>query len=184
MNNSHPSPIVRIKRYRNRTRTGKRTAKAARKAAIYFAYGRELSNQATAGQARQRGQWLGPDGKTYSHEAALAWAQDAAKTYEYTFQALLSVPQGRLTAEDYGQALEQAGILPDWRLVVHDDTAFSHAHVLFFRDKLIEKEKYLRWQAKISQMLAISEQQRLSEPEVEKGLSHNLERSMPEVELE
>lgn len=184
MNNRQPSPVVRMQRVRNRTRTGKRTSKAARKAAIYFAFGRELPNQASDAQARQRGHWLGPGGETYSHEEALAWAQDAAKKYEYTFQALLSVPQGRLTAEEYGQALEQTGSLPDWRLVVHNDTAYSHAHVLFFRDNRIEKDRYLRWQAEVSRMLAISEQQRLSESEVEQGLSHDLGRSMPEVELE
>lgn len=183
MNNNWPLPVVRVQGVRNRTQSGKRTSKPARKAAVYFAYGREARSQSEGIQGQQRGQWLGPGGEPYSHEAALAWAQEAAKNHEYTFQALLSVPQGRLTAQDYGQALEQAGVLPDWRLVVHNDTAYSHAHVLFFRDKRIEKEQYLRWQADVRQTLAAREQQRLSEPEADQSLTEERERAMPEVEL-
>ena len=182
MNNNRPSPIVRVQGVRNRSPRGKRSSKPARNAANYFAYGREFRTQ-TEGVQKQRGQWLGPGDQPYSHEAALAWAQEAAKNHEYTFQALLSVPQGRLTAQDYGQALEQAGVLPDWRLVVHNDTAYSHAHVLFFRDSRIEKEQYLRWLAEVRQALAISEQQRLAEPEIDRLLSEERERAMPEVEL-
>lgn len=183
MNNNRPNPIVRVQRVRNRTQTGKRTSKPARKAAKYFAYGRDVRSQAEGLQKQQRGQWMGPAGQPYSHEEALRWAQEMAKMHEYTFQALLSVPQGRLTAQDYGQALTQAGILPDWRLVVHNDTAFSHAHVLFFRDGRIEKEQYLRWLAEVRQALAISEQQRLAEPEIGLLLSDEREKAMPEVEL-
>ncbi len=183
MNNKRPSPIVRAQSVRNRTQLGKRTSKPARKAAIYFAFGREARGQVTQTQEQQRGQWLGPGGETHSHEAALIWAQEAAKNHEYTFQALLSVPQGRLTPQDYGEALERAGILRDWRLMVHNDTAYSHAHVLFFRDKRIEKEQYLRWQADVRQALALREQQRLSEPEAVQNLSEELTIAMPEVEL-
>ena len=93
------------------------------------------------------------------------------------------MPQGRLTPQDYGEALERAGILRDWRLMVHNDTAYSHAHVLFFRDKRIEKEQYLRWQADVRQALALREQQRLSEPEAVQNLSEELTIAMPEVEL-
>jgi hypothetical protein len=65
--------------------------------------------------------------------------------------------------------------------VVHNDTAYSHAHVLFFRDKHIEKEQYLRWQAQVRQALAAREQQRLAGAAAEQLLTD--ERSMPEVGL-
>lgn len=183
ISNTRPAPIVRVQGVRNRTQTGKRTSKPAQKAAIYFAFGREARTQATQTQEHQRGQWLGPGGELYSHEAAFIWSQEEAINHEYTFQALLSVPQGRLTPQDYGEALDQAGILQDWRLIVHNDTSYSHAHVLFFRDKRIEKEQYLRWQADVRQALATSEQQRLSEPEAVQSLSEELTVAMPEIEL-
>ena len=49
----------------------------------------------------------------------------------------------------------------DWRMVVHDDTAYSHAHVLFFGDRRVEKERYLAWRERIQEELAALEERRL-----------------------
>lgn len=153
-------PLVRMAHTRNRTPTGKRTATPARKAAVYFAFGQ--ANQATG---RQRGEWLGPGGQRHQHEAVLAWAQRQAKQYEHTFQALLSVPQARLTGGDYARALAAAGQTEGWRMVVHNDTDYSHAHVLFFRDKRLPRDRFDRWQTQVQQALATLEEKRLAEPE-------------------
>ena len=157
-------PIARMIRTRNRTRTGKRTSTPAKKAAAYFAFGPSLQEQV---ERRQRGEWIGPGGERHSHEAIMEWVTDQARRHEYTFQAMLSVPEGRMTAVDYAQAIEQGGHIADWRLVVHDDTAHSHAHVLFFRDKRLEKEHFIRWHNRVRQELAALEQKRLAGQAIE-----------------
>ena len=164
MTKADPLPLVRMEHTRNRTPTGKRTATPARKAAVYFAFGQanQAANQA-AGQ--QRGEWLGPGGERHKHEEVLVWAQNQAKQHEHTFQALLSVPQARLTGGDYARALEAAGQIAGWRMVVHNDTDYSHAHVLFFRDKRLPRDQFDRWQTQVQQALVTLEEKRLAEPE-------------------
>jgi hypothetical protein len=144
---------------RNRTATGRRSVAPAGKAAAYFAYGRDPGK---AG-GRQRGEWVGPQGEAHSHQAVLAWARQLARRHENTSQALLSVPEGRLSAADYAQALNQSEQIGDYRLVVHNDTAYSHAHVLFFRDKQLDKEAFLRWHEAVRQELAALEKKQLAE---------------------
>lgn len=176
---NEPTPLVRMIHTRNRTLTGRRTATPARKAATYIAFGRDKQAQEAS---RQRGAWIGPGGQQHSHEATLTWAEGQAKEQAQTFQALLSVPKGRLTAADYARALEQAGQIADFRLMVHNDTAYSHAHVLFFRDKRIEKEAYLRWQEQVRQELALAEQKQLAGQAVEQEAAVQQEES-PGLEL-
>lgn len=171
--NGRSLPCVRVTHVENRTPTGRRTATPAKKAAAYFALGKEKKvrdagwRQADA----QRGAWVGPGGQQQPHASVMDWARSQALAHRYTFQALLSVPEGRLTAADYGRAMEAAGIASanavdggqadDWRMVVHDDTAYSHAHVLFFGDRRMEKERYLAWRERIQEELAALEERRL-----------------------
>lgn len=157
MSKTRSLPVVRLEHRRNRTPTGKRTGTPARKAAIYFAFGRRAN--------QQRGDWLGPGGERHPHEAVLAWAQGQARQHEHTFQALLSVPQARLTGQDYVRALEAAGQTEGWRMVVHNDTAYSHAHVLFFRDRRLPRDEFEQWQAQVQNALLTLEEKRLAEPE-------------------
>ena len=159
-------PVVRIAHRRNRTPTGKRTVTPARKAANYFAFGQKAT--------QQRGDWLGPDGKPHTHEAVLVWANSQARQHEHTFQALLSVPQARLTGQAYAHALEAAGQPDEWRLVVHNDTAYSHAHVLFFRDRRLPRDEFEQWQTTVQQALLTLEEKRLAEPEL--GIGDTAER--------
>ncbi|MCP5085431.1 MAG: hypothetical protein GY952_01290 [Rhodobacteraceae bacterium] len=112
MAKTSPHPLVRMQHTRNRTPTGKRTATPARKTANYFAFGRD-ANQA---DGKQRGEWLGPGGEQHKHEDVLTWAQDQARQHEHTFQALLSVPQARLTGADYARALESTKQIEAWRI--------------------------------------------------------------------
>ena len=154
-----PIPFIGVRAQRNRTPTGRRTATPARRAALYLAFGSEQQ----AGQtAEARGQWVGPDGRVRTHEAVLAWAQEGALRHRYTFQAVLSVQQGALEPEDFAQAMETGGLIPDWRLLVHRDTDYRHAHVLFFRDHRFQKETFLGWQEQVRQELVRLEEQQLS----------------------
>jgi hypothetical protein len=149
-----PLPFVRLNYTPNRTPTGKRTATPARRAARYFAFGNDL--EARHG-AEQRGRWVGPNGKTHDHEAVLAWIAAQAREHAYTFQALLSVPEGRLRAEDFSRAMQEGKTIDDWRLLSHDDTAYSHAHVLFFRNSRLDKESFADWRERVRRELAALE---------------------------
>lgn len=168
MADEHPIPFIGLRLHENRTPTGRRTSTPARRAALYFAYGRERQNQL---EEKQRGQWLGPDGRVHSHAAVTAWAKEAALNHRYTFEALLSVQQGELTPAQFCQAMGQGGEIGEWRLVSHQDTDYRHAHVLFFRDKRLDKTTFLAWQTAVRQELARLEQQQLAAaptPDLEK----------------
>lgn len=149
-----PLPFVRLTYTPNRTPTGKRTATPARRAARYFAFG---NDREAAHGAEQRGRWYGPDGQTHDHEAVLAWITARARDHAYTFQALLSVPEGRLQAEDFSRAMQEGKTIDDWRLLSHDDTAYSHAHVLFFRNSRLDKEVFADWRERVRRELAAIE---------------------------
>lgn len=161
MVNDAPIPFIGLRLHENRTPTGRRTSTPAKHAALYFAYGRDRQAQQ---EEKQRGQWLGPDGRSHSHEAVMAWAKEAALNHRYTFEALLSVQQGELTPAQFCQAMGQGQEIGDWRLVSHEDTDYRHAHVLFFRDKRLDKKTFLAWQTAVRQELSRLEQQQLSLP--------------------
>ena len=160
MSKASPHPVVRMQHTRNRTPAGRRTVTPARKAAVYFAFGQD-TNRA---DGKQRGEWLGQGGEQHKHEDVLAWAQQQARQHEHTFQALLSVPQARLLGEDYARALESAKQIEEWRMVVHNDTDYSHAHVLFFRARRLPRAQFDHWQTQVQQALVALEAKRLAEP--------------------
>lgn len=164
MTDESPIPFIGVRLRENRTPAGRRTSAPARRAALYFAYGRDHSvpDRPAQPEEKQRGEWLGPDGRSHTHEAVMAWAKEAALNHRYTFEALLSVQQGELTPEQFCQAMSQSGEIGDWRLVSHQDTAYRHAHVLFFRDKRLDKTTFLAWQTAVRQELARLEQQQLA----------------------
>jgi hypothetical protein len=161
MVNDAPIPFIGLRLHENRTPTGRRTSTPAKHAALYFAYGSDRQAQQ---EEKQRGQWLGPDGRSHSHKAVMAWAKEAALNHRYTFEALLSVQQGELTPAQFCQAMGQGQEIGDWRLVSHEDTDYRHAHVLFFRDKRLDKKTFLAWQTAVRQELSRLEQQQLSLP--------------------
>lgn len=161
MSNESPIPFIGVRMHENRTPTGRRTSTSAKHAALYFAHGRSPQAQQ---EETQRGQWLGPNGRTHPHEAVMAWAKEAALNHRYTFEALLSVQQGALTPEQFCQAMGHSQEIGDWRLVSHQDTDYRHAHVLFFRDKRLDKKTFLAWQTAVRQELSRLEQQQLALP--------------------
>lgn len=155
-----PLPFIGVRLHENRTPTGRRTSTPARRAARYFAYGRDKQAEL---EGQQRGEWLGPDGRIQAHDKVTAWAKQEALGHRYTFEAILSVPQGQLTPEQFCQAMQRGGEISDWRLMGHQDTKHSHAHVLFFRDKRLDKETFLSWQTDVRTELARLEQQQLND---------------------
>ena len=161
MSNNASEPFIGVQMHENRTPTGRRSSTPAKQAALYFAYGRYPQAQQAE---KQRGEWLGPDGRVQTHEAVLAWAKQEALRHRYTFQAILSVPQGDVNPEQFCQAMQQGDEISDWRLMAHQDTSHRHAHVLFFRDKRLDKKTFLAWQTAVRQELSRLEQQQLSLP--------------------
>jgi hypothetical protein len=164
MTNGHPIPFIGVRIHHNRTPFGRRSSTPARRAAHYYAYGR---GAALESGSRQRGIWYGPDGQSHSHEQVLAWARREALGHRYTFEALLSVQQGRLTAEAFTSAMQQGEAITDWRLLVHRDTDYRHAHVLFFRDHRLEKGEFLAWQEQVREALLQLEKEHTVEQQLQ-----------------
>lgn len=146
MPEARPLPFIGVRQQENRTPSGRRTSAPARRAAQYVAYGRD---QEARVEKRQRGVWLGPDSRAHTHTDVLAWVKEEAMNHRYTFTAVLSAPRGDLTAESFNHAMQQGREVADWRLMLHRDTAYRHAHLLFFRDQRLDKETFLTWQADV-----------------------------------
>jgi len=152
-------PFIGVRLHENRTPTGRRTQTPAKRAALYVAYG---SGRTPAGkEARltgsQRGEWLSPDGRVQPHDEVMAWLRAESFRHRYTFETLLSVRDGDLTGEAFCKAMGQGEAVSDWRLMMHNDTNNSHAHVLFFGDKRMDKKAFLAWQADVRTELVAQE---------------------------
>lgn len=155
-------PFIGVRMHRNRAAGGRRSSNAARRAALYVAFGRaRQARQQAEGSVPQRGIWYGPDGKQRTHEAVMGWVRRQALQNEYAFETILSVQQGALSAQDFNQALRQGGVIERWRLMVHDDTAYRHAHVLFFGEQRMDKEAFVAWQQRVREELLRREQRQL-----------------------
>jgi hypothetical protein len=152
-------PFIRIQMQKNRTASGRRTSTPAKHAARYCAYGNVKSKQ----EGKQRGEWLGPNSQKQSHEAVMAWAQQEALQHRYTCHAIFSLRDGALTPQQFCHAMQQGGDIQDWRLMAHSDTAHSHAHILFFRDKRLDKQRYLTWHNAVGEALSTMEKQHVSD---------------------
>ncbi|MCZ7673830.1 MAG: hypothetical protein M5U34_45275 [Chloroflexi bacterium] len=108
--NKQPIPFINVRTQENRTPTGRRTSTPAKRAALYYAYGnqRNVGDKEAQLEGRQRGEWLGPDGRIHTQEEVMAWVKAKAMEHRYTFQGILSVPEGELTAAEFGQAMQRA----------------------------------------------------------------------------
>lgn len=161
-------PFINVRTQANLTPTGRRTSRLARQAALYYAFGRH--RQEAQREGRQRGQWLGPDGRRQSQEEVMAWVKAKALAHRYTFQGILSVPVSQLTAAEFGKAMQKGGQTEDWRLIAHNDTKHPHAHVLWFGDKCMDKKTFLAWQAEVRAELVKLEQQQLNGPDAQQEM--------------
>ncbi len=170
-------PFIGIRLHENRTPTGKRTQTPAKRAALYFAYGSERTPQGKEARltGNQRGEWMSPDGRVQTHDEVMTWLRAESFRHRYTFEAILSVRDGDLTGEAFCKAMGQGEAINDWRLMMHNDTNNSHAHVLFFGDKRMEKKKYLAWQAEVRAELVAQEK---IHPDVVRPRSSDMRRSI------
>ena len=164
MSERHPIPFIGVRMHKNRTPSGRRTSTPARRAARYYAYGH---GAALEKEGKQRGLWYAPDGDTRSHDEVLAWARQEALSHRFTFEALLSVQQGALRPADFCAAMKQGAAIRDYRLMVHADTDYRHAHVLFFRDKRLNKTQFLAWQKQVREVLIQLEKQQMTEQQLQ-----------------
>lgn len=157
--NKQPIPFINVRTQENRTPTSRRTSTPAKRAALYYAFGRDKEAQL---EGRQRGEWLGLDGRINTQEEVMTWVKANAMAHRYTFQGVLSVPEGELTAAEFSQAMQKGGQTEDWRLIAHEDTKHRHAHVLWFGDKHMNKQAFLSWQTDVRAELVRLEQQHTS----------------------
>ena len=144
-------PFIGVRLHENKTPTGRRTQTPAKRIALYVAYGSERTPQGKEARLTksQRGEWLAPDGRMQTHDEVMSWLRAESFRHRYTFEAILSVRDGDLTGEAFCKAMGQGEAVSEWRLMMHNDTNNSHAHVLFFGDKRMEKKLYLAWQAEV-----------------------------------
>lgn len=170
--NKQPTPFINVRTQENRTPTGRRTSTPAKRAALYYAYGGEqnVRYKETQLEGRQRGEWLGPDGRVHTQEEVMDWVKANALAHRYTFQGILSVPEGELSAAEFGQAMQKGGRAEDWRLISHQDTRHRHAHVLWFGDKRMGKKAFLSWQAEVRAELVRLEQQQTNDRAAQQGM--------------
>lgn len=162
-----PIPFINVRTQENRTPTGRRTSTPAKQATLYYAFGRDKEAQL---EGRQRGQWLGPDGRVHTQEEVMNWVKAKALEHRYTFQGILSVPEGALSAAEFGQAMQKGSQTEDWRLISHGDTKHRHAHVLWFGDKRMGKKAFLSWQAEVRAELVRLEQQQTNDRAAQQGM--------------
>ncbi|MCL4267270.1 MAG: hypothetical protein KJ069_29095 [Anaerolineae bacterium] len=168
-------PFINVRAQQNRTPTGRRTSTLARRAALYYAYGRDKAAQL---EGRQRGEWMGPNGRIYTHEEVMAWVKTNALACRYTFQGILSIPEGELTAAEFGRAMYKGGQIEDWRLLAHDDTRHRHAHVLWFGDKRMDRQAFLSWQTEVrAELVRLEQQQQANDQTVQQEIALDAGRS-------
>lgn len=159
---SKAKSIVRFDSFPNRTRTGRPSATAARKLAMYIGYGRGREREQM--QRPLRGLWHDENGSILRHQEVLAWVIEQAKNQEHTYQFILSTKYADLSEEEYTEALQAGGSLfPTWRLMRHEDARYAHAHVLAFGDKeiRIKDPVFQEWCRQVREALAQLQDQSL-----------------------
>lgn len=167
--------IVRLQSHENRTPTGRQSATATRKLVNYLSYGR--GRPAVQAQREPRGQWLDQAGRVLTHEQVLAWVVDEGKGQRFTHQFILSVKYAQLAESAYGQVLSLDNpYFQEWRLLVHHDTRYPHAHVVTFGESeiLIKSPQFQAWALAVRQELE-REQQAVLEQQLEAGLQSDLQ---------
>lgn len=184
---SKAKSIVRFDSFPNRTPTGRPSATAARKLAMYIGCGRGRRQEQM--QRPLRGLWHDENGNILRHQEVLAWVVEQAKRQQHTYQFILSTKYADLSEEEYTKAL-QAGdnLFPTWRLMRHEDASYAHAHVLAFGDKeiRIKDPVFQEWCRQVREALAQLQDQHLDmQREQQMGMqwAQHLE-TQPEQQME
>ena len=166
----HRQAITNVRYDKTRTPKGNVTRSAVQKAVYYAMYGPFDRLRASTPEHNPdqlpRGEWFGPAGAE-KHGHVVNWAEGSAVNHPYCYRLVLSLKEGELRPEDFVTALQKdsQNLFPDFRLVVHQDTAHTHAHVLAFRDKTLSKAEFYQWKKEVGSCLVELEQLRLQEVE-------------------
>lgn len=174
---NHRGAITNVRYDKTRTKKGNVTRSAVQKAVYYAMYGHpapftfdrlRAGDKLRASNPDQlpRGEWYSPAGAE-KHGHVVNWAEGSAVNHPYCYRLVLSLKEGDLRPEDFAAALQKdsQNLFPDFRLVVHQDTEHTHAHVLAFRDKTLSKQQFFQWKQEVGSCLVELEQLRLQEVE-------------------
>lgn len=139
--------IVGSKRIPIRTAKGGRSVAQVKGFIRYLTYGNYIQDQNEF--AQERGVWFGPR-RSHSYEEVLDWAKESIQTSDqpYGYTVLLSTRDGDLAEWEFEEALWAGNEwveVKDWRLMVHEDTANQHAHVLVFPHETIPPGILREW---------------------------------------
>lgn len=166
--------IVRLQSHENRTPTGRQSATATRKLVNYLSYGR--GRPAIQAQREPRGQWRDQADRVLTHEQVLAWVVDEGKGQRFTHQFILSVKYAQLAESAYRQVLSLDNpYFQEWRLLVHHDARYPHAHVVTFGESeiRIKSPQFQAWALAVRQELEREQQATLAQ-QLAAGLEHEL----------
>ena len=166
--------IIRLQSHANRTPTGRQSATATRKLVNYLSYGR--GRPAVQAQREPRGQWWDQADRALTHEQVLAWVAVEGKAQRFTHQLILSVKHAQLAEAAYGRVFSlENPYFQEWRLLVHSDTRYPHAHVVTFGESeiRIKSPQFQAWALSVRQELE-REQQVVLAQQLEAGLQHGL----------
>ena len=103
--------------------------KTTRKAAKYYTF--------RSGPDLAQRMWHTSDGRVALYDAVEAEIAAGAQAYAYTYRVVLSTKAVDLGAASYHHAL--AGQFERYYFVEHHNTAYPHAHVIGFRQRLVRK---------------------------------------------
>ena len=159
---NHRQAITNVRYDKTRTKKGNVSRSAVQKAVYYAMYGLPQHNP----DQLPRGEWYSSAGAE-KHGHVVNWAEGSAVNHPYCYRLVLSLKEGDLRPEDFAAALQKdsQNLFPDFRLVVHQDTEHTHAHVLAFRDKTLSKQQFFQWKQEVGSCLVELEQLRLQEAE-------------------
>jgi hypothetical protein len=159
----HRAAITNVRYDKTRTKKGNVSRSAVKKAVYYAMFGHPEHNP----DQLPRGEWFSSAG-VEKHGHILNWAEGSAVNHPYCYRLVLSLKEGQMRPEDFVAALQKdtQNLFADFRLVVHEDTQHTHAHVLAFRDKTLSKQEFYQWKKEVGRCLVELEQVRLKEAEL------------------
>jgi hypothetical protein len=142
--------IARMRYFRNVTQDGRPSNSQVQRSMYYYGYGKPEQRR----DGETRGTWYDQNGDVRSYGAALAWVKGTALRNKYTFTMLLSIKDVRLAPEAFVTAMRLSQPpFSQWRLIAHDDTAYAHAHVIAFSNRILPKREVVGWSSRARDVL-------------------------------
>ena len=129
----------------------------------YQVYGDKQSNPTQ----RPRGFIYRPNGDVDRYGDYKAWAMGQSRRQNYIFRTHIS-PKGQLLSDqEFVTAIQAASrtveLFRDFRVVIHRDTANTHAHMLFASKRQWRRAELARWKVAVRQELMAIERKKCAE---------------------